>query len=41
MHTLKAALSFHRAGWDAGETERVRRIIEEAAAAISRGSGHE
>ena len=41
MHTLKAALSFHRNGWDAGETERVRRIIEEAAAAISRGSGHE
>src|ERR1700726_2049087 len=41
MHTLKAALSFHRVGWDAGETERVRRIIEEAAAAISKGSGHE
>jgi DNA-binding PadR family transcriptional regulator len=41
MHTLRAALSFHRAGWDAGETERVRKIIEEAAAAISRGSDHE
>jgi len=41
MHTLKAALSFHRTGWDAGETERVRKIIEEAAAAISKGSGHE
>ena len=41
MHTLKAALSFHRAGWDAGETERVRKIIEEAAAAISKGSVHE
>jgi DNA-binding PadR family transcriptional regulator len=41
MHTLKAALSFHRAAWDAGETERVRKIIEEAAAAISKGSGHE
>jgi|SRR5271165_1258696 len=41
MHTLKAALSFHRNGWDAGETERVRKIIEEAAAAISQGSGHE
>jgi len=40
MHTLKAALSFHRAHWDAGETERVRKIIEEAAAAISKGSGH-
>ncbi len=41
MHTLKAALSFHRAGWDAGETERVRKIIEAAAAAISTGSDHE
>jgi DNA-binding PadR family transcriptional regulator len=41
MHTLKAALSFHRTGWDAGETERVRKIIEEAAAAISKGPGHE
>jgi DNA-binding PadR family transcriptional regulator len=41
MHTLKAALSFHRSGWDAGETERVRKIIEEAAAAISKVSGHE
>lgn len=41
MHTLKAALSFHRAGWDAAEIKRVRKIIEEAAAAISRGSGHE
>jgi DNA-binding PadR family transcriptional regulator len=41
MHTLKAALSFHRVGWDAGETERVRKIIEEAAAAIAKGSGHE
>jgi DNA-binding PadR family transcriptional regulator len=41
MHTLKAALSFHRTAWDAGETERVRKIIEAAAAAISTGSGHE
>lgn len=41
MHTLKAALSFHRTGWDAGETERVRKIIEEAAEAISKGAGHE
>jgi DNA-binding PadR family transcriptional regulator len=41
MHTLKAALSFHRTGWDAGETERVRKIIEEAAAAISKGPRHE
>ena len=41
MHTLKAALSFHGAGWDAGETERVRKIIEEAAAAISKWPRHE
>ena len=41
MHTLKAALIFHRSGWDAGEIERVRKIIEEAAAAISKGAGHE
>jgi len=41
MHTLKAALSFHRTGWDARETERVRKIIEEAAAAIARGSDHD
>lgn len=37
MHTLRASLSFHRGGWDAKETERVRKIIEEAAEAISRG----
>ena len=41
MHTLKAALSFHRAGWNAGETARVRKIIEAAAAAISKESDHE
>jgi DNA-binding PadR family transcriptional regulator len=41
MHTLKAALMFHRGGWDAKETERVRKIIEDAADAISRGSDHE
>jgi DNA-binding PadR family transcriptional regulator len=34
MHTLKAALMFHRGGWDAKETERVRKIIEAAAAEI-------
>lgn len=34
MHTLKAALMFHRGGWDSKETERVRKIIESAAAAI-------
>lgn len=36
MHTLRAALMFHRNGWDTTETERVRRIIENAAEAISR-----
>jgi DNA-binding PadR family transcriptional regulator len=36
MHTLKAALMFHRGGWDDAETERVRKIIEEAAQAIGR-----
>ena len=37
MHTLKAALRFHRGGWDAKETQRVCDIIEKAAEAISRG----
>jgi DNA-binding PadR family transcriptional regulator len=37
MHTLKAALMFHRGGWDDAETERVRKIIEDAANAIARG----
>jgi DNA-binding PadR family transcriptional regulator len=36
MHTLKAALLFHRGGWDDAETERVRKIIEDAAQAIGR-----
>ena len=31
MHTLKAALRFHRGGWDAKETQRVCDIIEKAA----------
>jgi DNA-binding PadR family transcriptional regulator len=35
MHTLKAALMFHRGGWSDAETERVRRIIEAAAEEIS------
>lgn len=39
MHTLKAALMYHRNGWDLSETERVRGIIETAAAAIAGGSG--
>jgi DNA-binding PadR family transcriptional regulator len=37
MHTLKAALLFHRGGWSDEETERVRRIIEAAAEQISQG----
>jgi len=36
MHTLKAALMFHRGGWDDKETERVRKIIEDAAQEIGR-----
>jgi DNA-binding PadR family transcriptional regulator len=35
MHTLKAALRFHRGGWSAKETERVRKILEDAATRIS------
>jgi DNA-binding PadR family transcriptional regulator len=31
MHTLKAALALHRGCWDAPETERVRKILENAA----------
>jgi len=41
MHTLKAALMFHRGGWDETETERVRKLIEDAAEAISRGPSRE
>jgi len=41
MHTLKASLLFHRGGWDADETERVRKIIEGAAAAVAQGGAHE
>ena len=41
MHTLKAAVLFHRGGWDDTETERVRKIIEGAAEAIARRSDHE
>ncbi len=39
MHTLKTALAPHRGAWDAGETQRVRQIIEEAALAISMRPG--
>jgi DNA-binding PadR family transcriptional regulator len=41
MHTLKASLLFHRGAWDRPETERVRAILEEAAAAIAKGGAHE
>jgi DNA-binding PadR family transcriptional regulator len=41
MHTLRAALMFHRGGWTEAETERVRRIIEAAAEEISQGRGNE
>ncbi len=41
MHTLKASLMFHRGGWDVKETERVRKIIEDAAAAIAGVPNHE
>ena len=41
MHTLKAALLFHRGEWSAAESNRVRLIIEQAAEAISRRSEHE
>lgn len=41
MHTLKAAILFHRGGWDAKETERVRKIIEGAAAAITQRPDNE
>jgi DNA-binding PadR family transcriptional regulator len=35
MHTLKAALLFHRGGWSDKEVERVRKIIETATEAIT------
>jgi len=41
MHTLKAALMFHRGGWSDEETERVRKIIEDAAEEISQGADNE
>jgi DNA-binding PadR family transcriptional regulator len=41
MHTLKAALMFHRGGWDEKETARVRKLIEAAAEAISRRADRE
>jgi DNA-binding PadR family transcriptional regulator len=41
MHTLKAALMFHRGGWDEKETARVSKIIETAAEAILRRPSRE
>lgn len=41
MHTLKAALMFHRGGWEAAEIIRVAKVIEDAAEAISRRPDHE
>jgi DNA-binding PadR family transcriptional regulator len=41
MHTLTASLLFHRSGWDAKETKRVRKIIEGAAEAIAKGGDRE
>ena len=41
MHTLRAALMFHRGGWDDKETERVREIIENAVSEIGRKPGRE
>jgi DNA-binding PadR family transcriptional regulator len=35
MHTLKAALMFHRGGWDDAEIKRVGKIIENAAEEIA------
>jgi DNA-binding PadR family transcriptional regulator len=37
IHVLRTALLFHRGGWDEAETRRVRRILEDAAEAISGG----
>jgi DNA-binding PadR family transcriptional regulator len=37
VHVLRAALMFHRGGWDAAEAERVCKILEDAAEAISKG----
>jgi DNA-binding PadR family transcriptional regulator len=37
MHVLRASLLFHRGGWDEAETARVRKILEDAAEAISKG----
>ena len=41
MHTLRAALMYHRGGWNDKEVERVRKIIEGAAEAIAHRPGRE
>jgi DNA-binding PadR family transcriptional regulator len=41
MHTLRAALMYHRGGWSEKEVERVRKIIEGAVEAIGRKPGRE
>lgn len=39
MHTVRAAIRFHSAGWSEAETERVRRILEAAAEEIGGEGG--
>jgi DNA-binding PadR family transcriptional regulator len=41
MHTLKAALMFHRGGWEVAEIKRVAKIIESAAEHISQRPDNE
>jgi hypothetical protein len=36
MHTLKAALMFHRGGWSDAEIARVAKLIESAAEELSK-----
>jgi DNA-binding PadR family transcriptional regulator len=41
MHTLKAALMFHRGGWDDAEITRVTDVIRSAAEQIAQRPAHE
>jgi hypothetical protein len=41
MHTLKAALMYHRGPWTEDETDRVRKIIESAADQINEDADDE
>jgi len=41
MHTLKTALAFHRGEWSDAETQRVAKLIEQAADTISTGKPRE